>query len=135
MTAVEANRSPREVSVATLGLPPRHLVIAWEDATIGGFAATRVLDEPSRRRIAARATHLWPPGPFALAEAAVACIASLLGSSRETTVAFVTPDDGLGVKARAAAIPVRLGAAGVEQIVLPALSVHDRVALDNAMLL
>ena len=135
MTAVETNRSPREVSLAVLGLPPRHIVIAWEDATIGGFAATRVMDEPSRRRIAARVTHLWPPGPLVLAEAAVVCIRSLLGSSREATVAFVTPDDTLGVKARAAAMPVRLGPSGVEQIVLPPLSVHDRVALDNAVML
>ena len=135
MTALEANRSPHEVSVAVLGVPPRHVVIAWDDATIGGYAATRALEEPSRRRIAARSIHLWPPGPFALAEAAVACLRSLLGSSRETMVAFVTPDDALGVKARAAAVPVQLGPSGVERIVMPALSVHDRVAFENAVML
>jgi len=135
ITAVEANRSPREVSVAVLGLPPRHIVIAWEDATIGGYAAIRVLDEPSRRRIAARATHLWPPGPIALAEAAAVCTCSLLGASRETMVVFVTPDDALGRRARAAAMPAQLGPGGVERIVLPPLSVHDRVALDNAVML
>ena len=47
-----------------------HTVIPWADATIGGFALTRLLDEPSRRRLAARVAALWPPGPYALAAAA-----------------------------------------------------------------
>jgi hypothetical protein len=30
---------------------------------------------------------------------------------------------------------VRLGSAGIIEVVLPTLGVHDRVALDNAMML
>ena len=35
----------------------------------------------------------------------------------------------------AAALPVSLGPDGIERVALPALNAHDRVALDNAMLL
>ena len=63
VVAIEANRSPRDVALAVLGVPPSHVVLPWEDATIGGFAAVRVLDVPARRRIDARIAPLWPPGP------------------------------------------------------------------------
>lgn len=135
LTALEADRSPRDVALTVLGVPPQHAVVPWEDATIGGLAATRLLDEPARRRIAARMPHLWPPGPYTLAAAASRAVTGLLGRSRETLSAYVAPDDTLGVKARAGAMPVRLGVGGVERVERPVLSVHDQVALDNALLL
>ena len=135
LTALEANRSPSDVAVTVLGLPPRHTVIPWEDATIGGFAAARVLDAPARRRVTARVAHLWPPGPFALAAAAGKAIAALLGGSRKTMSVFVAPDDSSGKRTRTAALPVRLGPEGMVGVELPELSVHDQVALDNAWLL
>ena len=47
-------------------------LVAWEDATIAGFALTRTIDEPTRRRLTARIQAMWPPGPHALASAAKA---------------------------------------------------------------
>jgi malate dehydrogenase len=135
LTALEANRSPADVALTVLGRPPRHIVIPWEDATIGGFAAARVLDAPARRRLTARTAHLWPPGPFALAAAAAKAIAALLGRSRRTMSVFVAPDDSSGKRTRTAALPARLGPEGMEGVELPELSVHDQVALDNAWLL
>jgi malate dehydrogenase len=135
VVALEADRSPKDVSLTVLGVPPRHTVIPWEDATIAGFAASRVLDEPARRRIAARAGHLWPPGSFTAAAAAAKAVTAVLERSRETVCAFLAPDDRLGTKARAGALPVVLGATGVERVELPTLSVRDRVALDNALLI
>jgi malate dehydrogenase len=135
LTALEANRSPRDVALTVMGRPPRHLVIPWEDATIGGFAATRVLDAAARRRLTARVAHLWPPGPFALAAAAAKAIAAVLGGSRKTMSVFVAPDDSSGRRTRTAALPVRLGPEGMMGVELPELSVHDQVALDNAWLL
>ena len=32
-------------------------------------------------------------------------------------------------------MPVRIGPSGIERVVLPSLTVHDRVAFDNATLL
>ncbi len=135
VTALEANRSPKDVGLTVLGVPPAHVVIPWEDATVAGLAASRVLDEPARRRIAARVARLWPPGPFTLAAAAAKAVMAVSGRSRETVSAFVAPDDALGITARAGAVPVALGPSGVERVELPTLSVHDRVALDNALML
>ena len=135
MVALETNGSPRDVALAVLGVPPSQLVIPWEDATIAGFAMTRVLDEPSRHRIEARAARLWPPGPYALASAAASAIEALLGRSRRLVSCFVAPDDSAGRRARAAAFPVRLGPPGIVDVALPSLSVRERVRLDNATLL
>jgi malate/lactate dehydrogenase len=48
---------------------------------------------------------------------------------------FVAPDDQAGVRTRAAALPVRLSADGIVEVVMPRLSGVERVALDNAMML
>ena len=135
IVAIETDGSPRDVALAVLGVPPSHIVIPWEDATIGGFALTRVLDEPSRRRIGARIAALWPPGPYALAWAAAKVIDALSGRSRGSVACFVAPDDWAGTRTRAAALPVRLEPGGILAVLQPSLSVHERVALDNAMLL
>ena len=135
IVALETNGSPRDVALAVLGVPPSQIVIPWEDATIAGFAMTRVLDEPSRRRVDARVARLWPPGPYALASAAAAAIEALMGRSRRLITCFVAPDDSAGRRARTGALPVRLGPAGIVDVALPSLSVHERVLLDNAMLL
>jgi malate/lactate dehydrogenase len=135
IVALEIDGSPRDVALSVLGVPPSHMVLPWDDATIGGAAAVRVLDEPARRRIDARLPMLWPPGPYALAAAASKVVEGIVGRSLQREVCFVAPDDGMGRRTRGAALPVRLGAGGIEAVVLPPLSAHDRVALDNAMLL
>jgi hypothetical protein len=48
---------------------------------------------------------------------------------------YVGPDDSLGIRTRSAALPVQLGPGGIASVMVPSLSVTDRVALDNAMLL
>ncbi len=135
MVALEARGSPRDVALALVGVPPSGVIVPWDDATVGGFGATRVLDEVSRRRLSARVAALWPPGPYALASAAAQVIETVLGRSRRLASCFVAPDDSAGARTRTAALPVRLCAAGIAEVVLPSLSVHDRVALDNAMML
>jgi malate/lactate dehydrogenase len=88
-----------------------------------------------RRRLDARVAALWPPGPYALASAAAKIIAAILGGTRRLVTCFVAPDDSAGTRARPAALPVRLGRTGVVDVVLPELSVRERVRLENAMLL
>jgi malate dehydrogenase len=133
--ALESNGSPQDVSLTVLGIPPGQTVVPWEDGTIGGLAIARVLSEPARRRLAARTLALWPPGPIAHAAAASAAIESILGRSRQRISAFVAPDDTFGRRARAAALPIYLGCEGIDRVESPALTVHDRVALENAMTL
>jgi malate dehydrogenase len=133
LVALAANGSPREVALSVLGVPPSHTVIPWEDATIGGFALNRQLDEPSRRRLAARIAALWPPGPYALASAAAAVVEAMAGRSRRVASCFVAADTASGTRARTAALPVRFNAEGIASVLQPSLSVVERVALDNAM--
>src|SRR5882672_7973060 len=126
-----AGASAREL--VDLGVPPDHIVIPWEDATVGGFGLTRLVDEPARRRLRAKVPALWPPGPHALAAAAVKAIESMAGRQRQMVSCFVAPDTSAGVSSRTAALPVRLEPAGIVAVVIPELSVVERVALDNAM--
>jgi malate dehydrogenase len=135
MVALALNASPRDVALSILGVPPAQTVIPWEDATIAGFALTRLVTEPTRRRLAARVTALWPPGPHALASAATMVVEAMAGRSRRIASCFVAPDTSAGTRTRTAAQPVRLGSAGIVDIVLPSLSVVERIALDNAMML
>jgi malate dehydrogenase len=133
MVAIETDGSPQDVGLTVLGVPPGQIVIPWEEATIGGFLATSVLDQAARRRIAARVGPLWPPGPIALASAAAKAIQSIVGRSRKSLSVFMAADHTSGRRARTAAQPVRLGADGVAFVENVTLSTHDRVALQNAI--
>ena len=133
LVALAVNGSPRDIALTVLGVPPDHIVIPWEDATVGGFGLTRLVDEPARRRLRAKVPALWPPGPHALAAAAVKAIESMAGRQRQMVSCFVAPDTSAGVSSRTAALPVRLEPAGIVDVVIPELSVVERVALDNAM--
>jgi len=134
LVALECNGSPNDVSLAVLGVPPDQVVVPWEEATVSGFAATRVLDDPARRRVMARVAPLWPPGPSALAQAACDVLACVFERSRRVVSCFVAPDETAGARARVVAMPVRLSVNGVARIEQPALSGGARVALENAML-
>jgi malate dehydrogenase len=133
LVALAVNGSPRDVALTVLGVPPAHIVVPWEDAAVGGFALTRLLDEPTRRRVASRVNALWPPGPHALAAAAAKALEAIAGRSYRLVTAFVAPDPASPVRTRTAAVPVRLGRSGLLDVVMPELSVVERVALDNAM--
>ena len=135
LAALEVNGAPGDISLSVLGLPPHHIVIPWDEATVGGFSLARVLSEPARRRLDGRVAGLWPPGPYALASAAARVIDTIVHESRRLVTCFVAPDDSAGVRARAVALPVRLGRAGVVEVAMPELSVRERVRLENAMLL
>jgi len=135
LVALHVNGSPRDVVLSVLGAPPRHAVVAWEEATIGGFALTGQLDEPTRRRIAGRVPALWPPGPHALAAAAVKAVAAIGGRGRQIVGCFVGPDTASGTRTRATALPVRFDASGIAGVITPALNTSERVALETAMML
>ena len=133
VVAAELRTSPRDVGVCAIGVPPEHIVVPWEDATVGGFALHRRLGEPERRRLEAGLPGLWPPGPYALAAAAAKVIDTMLGRSERVVICFVAPDQSAGLSTRTAALPVRLDRSGVIGVVLPALNGRDRVRLENAM--
>jgi len=135
VVAAETGGSARDVALTVIGVPPRQSIVPWDDVTIGGFLATSVLDEPTRRRLAEKIGPLWPPGPYALAWATAKAVEAIAGIGAQAISAFVAADDSNGRRARAAALPVRLGPAGITRVELPRLNSRDRVALDNAMMI
>jgi malate dehydrogenase len=132
LVALEVNGSPRDVGLIVAGVPPDHVVIPWEDATIAGISAIRLLTEPVRRKLAAQVTKLWPPGPLALASAAAKAVGTVLAGSRQVVCAFVAPDDSAGRRYRTGAIPVRLSVDGIQPVDLSKLNARDRLSLENA---
>ena len=133
IVAVEARCSSTNVSLAVLGAPPAGFVVPWSEATIGGYALDRVLAPVQLARIEARATRLWPPGPYALGAAAARVVAGILHASRRS-FSVLTPLGGeFGVRHRAAALPVVLAPPGIVHIRVPALSARDRVRLETAL--
>jgi malate dehydrogenase len=135
MAALAVEGSPRDVALSVLGVPPTHTVIAWSDATVAGLALGRLLDEPSRHRLEARVKALWPTGPYGLAAAATSVVEAMAGRSRRLVSCFVAPDVSTGSHTRTGALPVRLGPAGIVEVVVPSLSAVEQIALDNALML
>jgi len=135
LVALAINASPQNVSLSVLGVPPARLVIPWNDATVGGFAVTRIVNEPTLHQLQGRIAASWPPGPHALAAAAAKAIEAMFRHTDAIVSCYVGPDDSLGIRTRSAALPVQLGPGGIASVMVPSLSVTDRVALDNAMLL
>ena len=135
LVALAVNGSPRDISLSVLGVPPAHTVIPWADATVAGFALTGLLDEPSRRRLVARVAALWPTAAYGLAAAATTVVEAMTGRSRRIASCFVAADSTSGVRRATGAMPVRLGPAGIVEVVAPSLSAVEQVALDNALML
>ena len=62
IVAIETDGSPRDVALTVLGIPPDQIVIPWEEATVGGFLATSVIDQATRRHEGAgtdESRHQW----------------------------------------------------------------------------
>lgn len=135
VVALELDVSPRDVTLAVLGVPPDHVVIGWEHASVAGFSLTSRLTEPARRQLTLKIGALWPVGPHTLASAACKVVEVVSGRSRRPITGFVAPDDAAGVRSRAGALPVRIGPDGLLEVLIPALNSMERVALENAMLL
>ena len=122
IVAVELRCPPGDVSLAVLGRPPEHLVIPWSEATVRGFALSRLLDAPALARLQAQARLVWPPGPYTLASATARLCETAIGHAGQKGLTCYTVLDGeLGARGCAAAVTVELDAGGVTRIVEPSL--------------
>ena len=134
IVAVELRCPPGDVSLAVLGRPPEHLVIPWSEATVRGFALSRLLDAPALARLQAQARLVWPPGPYTLASATARLCETAIGHAGQKGLACYTVLDGeLGTRGCAAAVTVELDAGGVTRIVEPSLGGQERVQLETAL--
>jgi malate/lactate dehydrogenase len=133
IVAMEARCSPADVSVAVLGAPPDAFVIPWSEASIGGYALERTVSQVQLRRLEARATRLWPPGPYALGAAAAHVVEGMLDAARRSFSVLTVLDGEFGVRNRIAAVPALLAPYGVAYIRTPLLNRREQVQLDTAL--
>ena len=133
IVAMEARCSPTEVMLNVLGTPPAGFVIPWSEASIGGFALERVLSPVQLTRLTARAARLWPPGPFALGQAAACVAAAVLHSSRRAFSVLTLLAGEFGVRGRVGAVPAILSTTGIVHTRVPSLSGRERVELETAL--
>jgi malate/lactate dehydrogenase len=76
---------------------------------------------------------LWPAGPYAIAAATAPVVEGLLSGSRAYVPAVVIVDRELGVRNRAALLPVTLGNGRVLVRHKPSLSQQEHVDFMNAL--
>jgi malate dehydrogenase len=131
LVALALDGNAREISLLVVGALPHVPIPCWSQATTGGTLLTARLTPAEIGRIAARLPALWPPGPYALGTAAAAVVRGVLSEARHELTCFVALDGEMGVRRNVAALPVRVGPAGVVRIVEPALSPQERVRFEN----
>jgi malate dehydrogenase len=134
LIALECDGSGAEAHVRILGVPPDRAVIAWEEATVLGQPASTVVPPHRLAALSARLPRLWPPGPFALAAAAARAVEAIVHGSRRTHTCFVSIEQP-PYRGAVVAMPVRLGAGGIERVVQPALTRQERTSLENGLAL
>ena len=133
IVAMEARCSPTEVMLNVLGTPPGGFVIPWSEASIGGYALERVLSQVQLTRLSARAARLWPPGPFALGQAAANVGAAVLNSSRRAFSVLTVLTGEFGVRDRVGTLPAILSSTGIVHTRVPSLNGRERVELETAL--
>jgi malate dehydrogenase len=133
IVAMEARCSPSEVMLTILGTPPSGFVVPWSEASLGGYALEHVLSQVQLTRITARAARLWPPGPYALGQAAAGVAHGVIHSARRAFSVLTMLEGEFGVRDRVGAIPALLSAPGIVHTRLPSLSVRERVELETAL--
>jgi malate dehydrogenase len=133
IVAMEADCSPGDVRVTVLGAPPSGLVVAWSEASIGGYALGQVLAPVQLARLEARMAHLWPPGPSTLGAAAARVTAAILSSSRRSLCVLTQLGGEFGVRNRPGCLPARLGPRGIDGTRVPELTARERVQVQTAL--
>ena len=133
ITAVEANAAPSDIALSVLGRPPQHVIVPWDEASIGGRCATSVLSAAQLARLDARIARLWPPGPYALASGAARLVQTALTRSTRVHAAQVAVTRDEGMPGRSAMMPVTLNQTGIAALVEPSLSSRDRVRFETTM--
>jgi len=133
ITALEADASPSDISLAVLGRPPHQVIVPWDQGAIGGRPIPQVLSAAQLARLDARVARLWPPGPYALAAAATRIIRTALTRGPRLHMATVAVTREEGTPGRSAIMPVLVQPSGIASIVTPALSARDRVRYETSI--
>ena len=124
--ALDASGVP--VALSVVGVPPRHAVVAWEEASIAGQPLAAHLPAHAIAALNSRIPGLWPPGFYSLGSAAARVIEAIVTGSRQRYSCFVGVARG-----KVAAMPVELGPDGVRRVIEPVLTTQERTRLENGL--
>ena len=116
------------IALSVLGVPPRHAVVAWEEASVSGQPLAAHLPAHVIAALNSRIPGLWPPGVYSLASAATRVVEAIVTGSRRQHSCFVNVGRG-----RVASMPVELGPDGVRRVFEPVLTRQERTRLENGL--
>jgi len=133
VVALDIGCPASDVALTVAGVPPRHVVVPWGQATVAGQRLAELLPATRLAHAGARTPFLWPPGPYALAAAAARIVAALVGRTARIPSCFVVHDGDLGARGRAVAAPVQLDTEGIARVVEPPLTARERACLRNGL--
>ena len=132
LVGVAADCSARDVSLVVVGVPGAWIP-AWTECTVAAAPAAGVLAPHVLLRLERQIAASWPPGPYALASAAVRGAAALMHGARRRLTCFAAIDGELHGRPAVVAVPVTLGAGGVRRVQMPALSERERLSFETAL--
>jgi hypothetical protein len=132
LACLESGAAPADVSLVAIGRPPKDMFVPWEGAAIGGSRAADVLPAAVLARLDRQMPYLWPPGPLALAGAAVRVARVVMGRAPGWVNAFLVPLVTDDRQVRGVAVPAVVDE-GALRVVWPVLAPRDRVRLDSAL--
>ena len=133
VVALDAGCPASDVALTVLGIPPRHAVVPWGQATVAGQRLDQRIPAARLAHARARTPLLWPPGPYALAAAAARIVIAIVERIARVASCFVVPDGEIGTWGRALAVPAQLDAGGIARIVEPPLTARELVRLRNGL--
>jgi malate/lactate dehydrogenase len=132
LACLETGAAPADVSLAAIGRPPKEMFVPWEGAAIGGSRAADVLPAAVIARLDRQVPYLWPPGPLALAGAAVRVARLVLLRAPGWVNVFLVPPVTNDRQVRGVAVPAVVDD-GALAPVWPVLAPRDRVRLESAL--
>ena len=132
LVALEVNCPASAVSLTLFGRAPDRFVVVWSQATINGNSLEEQISASNMARLRARVTALWPPGPYALAEAAAHVVRCIATGSKKMPCCFVTSKTFSSGRPRVSVSPVEFNALGITQLAKPNLNIRERNLLENA---
>lgn len=132
LVCLETGAAPADVSLAAIGRPPTEMFVPWEGAAIGGSRAADVLAAAVIARLDRQVPYLWPPGPLALAGAAVRVARLALGRAPGWVNVVLVPPVTSDRQVRGVAVPAVVENGGL-RLVWPALAPRDQVRLESAL--
>ncbi len=131
--ALEVGCPASAVSLTLFGCGPDRFVVVWSQTTIDGTLLEDRISASHMARLRDQVSALWPPGPYALAEAAAHTVRCVTTVSKKMPCCFVIPETFSNSQAPVFVSPVEFDSLGVAKLAKPNLSTRERNLLETAM--